>query len=59
VPVRVHSWNAELRVGSVRIVGYRVTCSCGERGPVRQSVRSAREAWQGHAAPTAGGAGGT
>jgi len=42
VPVRVHSWNAELRVGSVRIVGYRVTCSCGERGPVRQSVRSAR-----------------
>lgn len=50
-PVRVHSFDKALVCDTVRIVGFRAACTCGERGPVRRSVREAREAFRDHGVP--------
>ena len=42
-PVRVHSYNGELRCDQVRIVGYRLVCSCGERSPVKPVAEQLRD----------------
>jgi hypothetical protein len=47
-PIRIYSFYDTDRVTHARIVGYRLTCSCGERSPMRRSVREARESWRDH-----------
>ena len=47
-PVRVHSYNGELRCDSVRVVGYRARCECGWQSPVRATVNAARHERKAH-----------
>jgi hypothetical protein len=41
-PVRVKWWVDTLSVNSIRIAGYRASCSCGWKGSVKSSVAVAR-----------------
>lgn len=38
----VYSYNAELRCTTRSVYGFRMECSCGERGPKRQTVHAVR-----------------
>lgn len=48
VPVRLRVRLDELAVDAVRGVGFRWTCSCGERGRVERSVSLARAGGRDH-----------
>lgn len=54
-PVRVYSFHDADRVTHVRVAGYRMVCSCGERGPVRRKVSDARESFRSHGVTPSGG----
>lgn len=48
-PVRLRERNPNLAADVLRVVGYRASCSCGWRSPVRPTVRAARAELSAHA----------
>jgi hypothetical protein len=57
LPVRFVYDHPELSVRASRIVGYRMVCTCGERGKVRGSFSGARADLREHRAATDDGEG--
>jgi hypothetical protein len=57
LPVRFVYDHPELSVRASRIVGYRMVCTCGERGKVRGSFSGARVDLREHRAATDDGEG--
>lgn len=43
LPVRLREHDPVIGCDRLRGIGYRAVCSCGERGPARETVRQARE----------------
>lgn len=41
-PVRLRSWDVHLSCEVLRIVGYRMECTCGDKGKVHATVSAAR-----------------
>lgn len=50
VPVYQRLHDRELHADVRRTIGFRALCDCGWRGPVRRTVREARETVRDHAA---------
>jgi hypothetical protein len=57
LPVRFTYDHPELSVRASRIVGYRMVCTCGERGRVRDTYRRASVDLREHRAVTGDGEG--
>jgi len=53
VPVRLRERDAGLACDRLRGIGFRCVCECGERSPVRDTVKAAR-AWKAEHAALSG-----